>query len=426
MEKLGNQITGLNKKELKKRLLLAICLFSFLVLLPTACVEEFQIESQSYDQLLVVDGSISDRPGTHEIRISYTVPIDSEADNNPVTGAEVWVEDNLSNRTDFIEANNGIYRSPIGFAGVRGRSYSLFITTEDGRQYQSTPQLLVASPEISKVYNRFEVISGNETEEALPGAQFFIDVDDAAESTQFYRYEWNDTHQVIVPYTKNYHATLQISGDYTITSFDEEVKECYRERKFNELILATSAGNVSGQLKEVPIKFSPSNDFDVTTAYSIEITQRAISAEAYSFYRKLELFNESNGSLFDKQQGMIVGNIVSRDNPNEKVLGYFEVSGETTRRVFLELSDLAEGVLENTFRPCYSVPLIEYDQGTLRDFYEANDVEEGQRQLVMGVRSQYELFDIMPGLSGPTYLLAHRFCVDCTYNGIVGKPDYWP
>lgn len=399
-----------------------------ITILPTACVDEIELNSVSFEKLLVVDGNISDQSIAHEVFLSYTSPIDDNSDESePVTGAAVWIEDNEGNRTNFIEHDTGSYLSPINFAGTTGRSYALFITTAEGKEYQSSFQELVAAPEIDSIYNRFAVKEFNQTAETLPGAQFFIDVKNTEASTQFYRYEWTDTHQIIVPYIKGLDATRQPNGNYVITPFDENVRECYRERGYNELILATSTNNASAQLSEVPIKFSSSRDFDVTTSYSIEVTQRAISAAAYSYYRRIELFNESNGSLFDKQQGIIIGNMISIDNPDEKVLGYFEVSGISKKRVFFELEDLDNGVIENAFKPCFSLSQIEYDGGTLRDFYEATDIPEGnERATAITVRAQYELYDAFPGLTGTTWVLAHRFCVDCTYRGQLGKPDYWP
>ncbi|KYG76683.1 hypothetical protein AWN68_06560 [Roseivirga echinicomitans] len=395
----------------------------------TDCIEELETTSFTYEKLLVVDANISDQVKAHEVRLTYTSPVDGDAGDllNTVSGAAVWIEDDLGMRVDFTEQSAGFYFSPDTFAGVSGRSYALFITTNEGKRYQSSFEKLVQAPEISEIYNRFAVESTDQKGGATPGVQFFIDVKDADQSTQFYRYEWTDAHQIMVPYIKKYEATTYYVGlamFYRITPFNEDVQECYRENRFNELILANSATNINGELNEVPISFSPATDFDVTTMYSIEVTQRAISAQAYSYYRKIKLFNESNGSLFDKQQGIIVGNIISIDSPDEQVLGYFEVAGASSKRVFLDSSELDPEVYKYVTRPCEKYPSIEFD-GSLNTFYEATDLPEEQRGGAIPIRELYELYDIYETDTGPVLILAHRFCADCRRRGGLEKPTWW-
>ncbi|KYG76684.1 DUF4249 domain-containing protein [Roseivirga echinicomitans] len=397
------------------------------VFITTSCIEELERTSFTYEKLLVVDANISDQVKAHEVRLTYTSPVDGDTDDllNTVSGAAVWVEDDLGSRIDFLEQSAGAYFSPDNFAGEPGRSYALFITTNEGKQYQSSFEKLVQAPGISEIYNRFAVESTDQKGGATPGVQFFIDVKDANQSTQFYRYEWTDTHQIKVPIIKKYEATAYYVGlamFYRITPFDEDVQECYREDRFNELILATSANNINGELNEIPVSFSAATDFDVTTMYSIEVTQRAISAQAYSYYRKIKLFNESNGSLFDKQQGIIVGNIISIDSPDEQVLGYFEVAGASSKRIFIAPSELDPEVWEYVVRPCETYSAIEFD-GSLTTFYEATDLPEEQRGSVIPIRENYELYDY-DQYTG-TKFMAHRFCADCRRRGSLGKPNWW-
>ncbi|WP_422005969.1 DUF4249 domain-containing protein [Roseivirga pacifica] len=399
-----------------------IILFVVALIVTASCVEEFETDSIKYEKLMVVDANISDQVKAHSVRLFYTVPIDSEVSQGEtaITGATVWVEDDQANRIDFTETSPGTYYSPSDFAGTPGRSYALFITTNDGKNYQSSFQELVSSPEITNIYNRYHVELGDGEATSNPGVQFFIDVENANQGSQFYRYEWVDTHQIIVPYPKEVEA-VHNGQRYTVVPFDGDVEECYRETRFNELVLATSTNNDNGQLTEVPIKFSSAQDFDVTTKYAIQVTQRSISPEAYSYYRKIELFNESNGSLFDKQQGIIVGNITSLNDPEEEVLGFFEVSGASSKRVYLDLTDLDPAVSEYIFRVCQEYGALSFD-GSIEDFYAALDVQEELRGTEVSRRSQFLIYKV--GYTGE-YMFSHRLCIDCTRRGSLGKPDYW-
>ncbi len=293
-------------KEGTYKRLLKLCPVWPLIFLTTACIEEIDTASFSYEKLLVVDANISDQAKAHEVHLTYTSPIDGTVDgsSNAASGATVWVEDDLGNRADFTEQRGGIYLSPDTFAGEAGRNYTLFIITNEGNKYQSSFEKLVQAPEISAIYNKFAIKPLGQKAISTAGVQFFIDVEDDSQSTQFYRYEWTDAHQVVVPYPKKYETTIIYPGGladpiYILDPFNTDVSECYRESRFDEVVLASSASNSNRELSEIPIKFSEASDFDVTTVYSIEVTQRAISAQAYSYYRKIELLNESNGSLFE-------------------------------------------------------------------------------------------------------------------------------
>ncbi|KOF02684.1 hypothetical protein OB69_10225 [Roseivirga seohaensis subsp. aquiponti] len=400
------------------------CFICLVLSLPTACIEEIDTASFTYEKLLVVDANISDQAKAHEVRLFYTSPIDGDVDDtfNAATGATVWVEDNLGIRTYFTEQSSGNYLSSASFAGEAGKSYTLFITTREGKRYQSSVEKLVPAPEITEIYNRFVVEPVGQEAISTPGIQFFIDVEDDSQSTQFYRYEWTDAYQIIVPFPKKWEAVYDNDVWYFF-EVNEDISECYRESRFDEVVLGTSINNINRELLEVPIKFSAASEFDITTMYSIEVTQRAISAEAYSYYRKIELFNESNGSLFDKQQGVIVGNISSIDSPpDEKVLGYFEASGESSKRVFLELSDLDQEVFEYVYQPCVGSSIIEYEY-SMKTFYEAGDLPSEVRPVEIPVRERYELFDYRPW-SGVKYF-AYKQCVDCRKRGSLQKPEWW-
>lgn len=396
---------------------------TLILLITISCVEEFETDSIKFERLLVVDGDISDQEKIHTVKLSYTSPIENNESETyePVLNASVWVEDDLGNRVDFTEELNGTYTSPSTFAGEVGRHYALFITMSDGKSYQSSFQELVAAPEITSIYNRYFVDQGDGVATSIPGAQFFIDVENTSSNAQFFRYEWNDSHKVVARYTKLFDALEVNPGNFSLVPFNEDVKICYRESNSSELLLANANNSQNNQLLEIPIRFIAAENFDLTDTYSIEVTQRALSADAYSFYSKLKNFNDANGSLFDKQQGVVVGNVYSTSDANEKVLGFFEVSGAKSKRIFLSLSELDDQVLDHIFNPCTQTELIEFE-GTLNEFYNAVDVPEEDKFEAIIARSVYEIFDMY----GDFIVLGHRLCVDCRYRGSLDKPDYWP
>jgi hypothetical protein len=72
----------------------------------------------------------------------------------------------------------------------------------------------------------------------------------------------------------------------------------------------------------------------------MDLKQYSISQEAYRFLRLVKQQAEISGSIFDPPPATIRGNMISLNNPDEVVLGYFMAGGETSRRIYIDKNDL--------------------------------------------------------------------------------------
>ena len=99
---------------------------------------------------------------------------------------------------NFTERNAGTYESPNDFGGTLGKSYALFIVTNEGKRYQSTFEQLEEAPEISRIYNRLGVEEADLATDPVPGVQFFIDVDDASNLATPWKVTGEDGGEVAV------------------------------------------------------------------------------------------------------------------------------------------------------------------------------------------------------------------------------------
>src|SRR5690606_10675324 len=106
----------------------------------------------------------------------------------------------------------------------------------------------------------------------------------------------------------------------------EVTSPCYVTDQSIAINAATTANLTLSRLSEVPIRFITHETDHLRFAYSLLVRQYVISAEAYGFYRKILENNNDNGALFDKQLGAVAGNIASLADPEETVLGFFEVA----------------------------------------------------------------------------------------------------
>ena len=116
------------------------------MLCTVSCIEPFQPEIKESQDMLVINGSISDKPGWHFVEISR-----SSAYNDPgfipVKGCVVRVEDQNGRGVTYSEYQPGIYRADLdeSFLGVNN-AYKLYVYTQDGEEYQSDYDSLLACP----------------------------------------------------------------------------------------------------------------------------------------------------------------------------------------------------------------------------------------------------------------------------------------
>lgn len=387
----------------------------------TSCASELEGEFFTFEQNIVVDGSLTDQNEIQEITLSYTTPVQGNG-MTPLAGASVSIVSSTGDITTFAEDQAGIYKSTNPFRGVQNESYKLVFTTADGKRYESNEERMPANIGIERIVQRFAELPSSTTNTNEAGIQFFIDSEAPEEaSLSYFRYEWSETHRVNVPYPSFFFWDRNNTG--SVLPRPQGLGTCYNTQESTNIILGSTVGQVNNRVLELPTRFIPSNDINFTDRYSIEVSQHAISQEAHAYYTKLKRFNESNGSLFDTQQGVVFGNILSLDDVEEVVLGYFEVTAVSKKRVFYNINEFDPEVQPfiTGFKQLCRVGDVEETTQNLTDFYDAGgDLIEQSR------RAPFRPFDYneQPPPNGTTFLRLN-FCVNCTVYGELVRPAFW-
>lgn len=384
----------------------------FIFLSVVGCVQPFEFESQRYDRLLVVDGLLTDEMRQHEIVLAYTRPVDQDS-LIPVPGAVVLVESDAGDVFSFQESTPGLYQSTMAFAGEAGVTYTLRITTADNQLYSSRPATLQIAPPIDDITARYAELPSEVLERNEPGIQFFVDANPGAiASSEFFRFDWSETAEIRVPFPSAWEVVDPCTPDICSWELrDEPVGICYETSTSIGLTLATTSFNESQKLNEIPVRFVSLETDVLRNRYTLEAEIHAIDAEAYEYYRQLKEVNESGGSLFDNQQGAVIGNMVANSNPDEPVLGYFEVSGVSTRREFFDPEDFGEQYFAPPFRfSCRSEGAIIETTPDSISYY-------------LNLFSSYQIINVnnIP----PEATVGPRRCTDCSWYAPTEKPDFW-
>lgn len=389
-----------------KTVVLSIVLLFYLISLPESCVEPFTsvLDETNSAPLLVVDGQITNQEGPFRIRLSTSVPVNSNSYPAPVSDADIKIYDDKGDLFNLRYAKDGWYETADKkLKGVPGYAYTLSITTGDGIQYESSPELMMDVPEIDSVY--FEEVKHTSFENGNTNVDtwlnILLDTHDPSGQTKYWQFNFQETWQVkmLTDSVIVRHSPTDPS-DYTLENItiDNDHLNCWVTRPSTSINIATTVNSPADDIKRFLVQSLAPDEDKLHIRYSILVTQSAISKESYDFRKRLKDVNENLGSLYDIIPGQIFGNISCCDG-SSKTLGYFSAVSLSSKRIFIDKSETGMQT-ESAYNGCsyfdYSIP-------------------EWIPKVLLGKITK----------NGTDVYCSADYCADCRAYGTNIKPDFW-
>ncbi len=296
-----------------------------------SCVEEFQPELDEFDNLLVVDGEITNEPGPYTIKLSISSGLEI-IKPEPVSGAQVVIIEEFGPAETLTEISPGTYQTTEGgIQGQIGKKYKLTVNL-GSKKYESEYQLLKEPTAINSVNAELEYKAFPDAPDEVPGIQFYVNTEASPHFKDYYLWRFEGTYK--------YQSSLLIYYVFEGTLYDFEdpdsLKTCYRTYKVGEVFTSNTDNLSVAQVNNKPLFFLPATDKKLTIRYSLLTKQYSISKEAYDFWHAIELQTSNNSSLYTSQPYQIRGNLKNVNDPEEPVLGYFLVAGVSENRIFVD------------------------------------------------------------------------------------------
>lgn len=106
-------------------------------ILLSSCEKEIDIDLNSADPQVVIEGSVTDGPGPHYVKISESVNFSDANVYPPVSEAVVVISDNLGIIDTLTESSSGIYQTHT-ITGVPGNKYELNVQIGESKYFASS------------------------------------------------------------------------------------------------------------------------------------------------------------------------------------------------------------------------------------------------------------------------------------------------
>jgi hypothetical protein len=363
-----------------------------------SCVSPYEADIENEPQLISIEASLIKGEPEQTVKVSITASLNSST-FIPVRGCDVSLIDESDNAWHYRDLTGGIYRTSVPDEKlIHGHNYKIRVITSDGKVYESDYEMLNPGIEVDSLYYDIEDKVDNISGEPYTGIQFFLDVKAGEEESRYFRWRIDETYEYtsFAPISYFY---LDDSHTPILPADPWAVYRCWQGGEISGLFQSSTMNLSQNEKKRIHLNYVSALTEKLRIKYSLQVKQYTLSEDAYNYFEQNRLATEEADGLYTRQPRQPITNIVNVDDENERVLGYFWVSTQTSQRIFVPRIEEME-VLEEECA-----------------YWEYSDLEDGEGPFPI------YLFDDKN--SGKLYV-SSRDCFDCTRRGGSNtKPDYW-
>jgi hypothetical protein len=331
-------------KYIKSKIVFLVSLAVFI-----ACVEPYNLEVVTTETILIIDGTIDDATNDQFITVKKFIP--SSTGNIRYaneTGAKVSIIKDGKDQIDCIYRENGYYYLPLGFKALVGSKYKLKIILKDGKVYESTEELMRATPEITGYTVKFDPKGIKLGENSIGAHLIYIDTKDPVEPGDNFMWNWKLYEKQTICKTCSGGIFLSSPAPLgkcsPVTALAEagveydylcqgNCWEIYYSQDLNVMSDAFSQG------KEIKNRLVASVPFYQENGFLIEIKQQTVSPSAFQYLKILANQSQNSGTLVDAPPAALIGNVKNINDNKETVGGYFMVGNSKIKRIWVDRLD---------------------------------------------------------------------------------------
>lgn len=368
-----------------------------LILLIVSCITPFDPEGvSSIDNMIVIEGDIIQNDTTKVI-ISRSLALNDPNRINYISRATVWVESETGVRYSATEVRRGVQiQYHIKTMGINPNVRYKLCVLVNSKKYESDFIPVLKTPPIDSI--------GYTTDREKMSVTFYVNAYDPENKTRYYKWSFKEDWEFHSQYLSLFEYN-PVTKKVNEIPMDMNRYYCWGKGVSSSILIASTTHLTEDRVIEKPLVSMGSSDKRVSYLYSMELTQMAISKEAYIYWENIRKNSNDIGGIFSPQPSEMAGNIKCVSNPSEVVIGYISAAVVSKRRNY------AYGVDMDIYIPpkyCETVTVGPDNPANIDDLYLTG-------------------FDVVSYFedTNESFWVTKR-CVDCRVYGTKNKPSFWP
>jgi hypothetical protein len=300
-----------------------LCLQFIPFFLLIGCLTPISLDTDKVGGSIIISGQVSSLNDRNIVQIG-TASQDARLPL-PFSGAMVQLFDEIGNNFLYSESTSGTYQMD-NFSGIPGTTYYLRVTLPDGTIYESGAEKM--PEDVGTIITSFVVAN----EEYIDG--------DGTTSNQNFIKIYNSSNLIELP-TKSY-LRWSVIETFIISPTDYPdiagsiPPPCFISETIDpQKIVLFNKSSTSGTLIQDQYLGRRIIDYSFLEKHYFSSYQTALTAEAFEYWRKVNILTNQVGSIFDTPPAKIKGNIKNINNDSEEVLGYFQAVNEDFDRIVI-------------------------------------------------------------------------------------------
>ena len=299
-----------------------------------SCIDPFTIELEEGQVFLVVDGEFTPEKRPHLLELYYTNSQVSRR-RTPTEGATIELVSGEGERELYTEIDKGIYQlKGEKIEGEENGEYFVKIKLVNGAEYQSVPAKMPRQIKGDSAYIRFNFLEETLITGAITKTSFlevFVD-SPLPQNDSDYWLKWEV-------------STLYSFPEIMCGPLGPPPDICFIPGKNDpqQLMLLNGERFGNGRVERLKVneKRLVSNNFEYRGRHYFLVNQQSINKETYDYWEKVNRVANQTGSIFDAPPAGIPGNIYNVNDPEEMVLGYFELTHTDSLRAYITAGELS-------------------------------------------------------------------------------------
>lgn len=366
-------------------------------LIINSCITPFEPEGvTTIDNMVVIEGNII-LNDTTKVIISRSLALNDENKINYISKASVWVESEKGVRYTGTEVKKGVkIQYNVKTAGLDPTLKYKLCAVVGGKRYESALIPVLSTPVIDSI--------GYTPDFEKMSVTFYVNTHDPLGKTKYYKWSFSEDWE----FHSQYHSVAEynpVTNKISDIPLSKNRYYCWGKGVSSSILIATTTHLNEDRVFQKKLISMGSTDRKISYLYSMELTQMAITKEAYDYWENIRKNSDDIGGIFSPQPSEIAGNIRCITNPNEKVLGYISAATVSKKRSFSYGKDIGVYVepgncLTEAVGPENPIPI--------------EDLYLGGFDVVSFFEDTNESF------------WAQKSCVDCRLYGTKIKPLFWP